>query len=51
MAHIMIGGREGVARDGNGAFELVEEGARLGATTVKASWLFATGLPARIHDA
>jgi TPR repeat protein len=30
MANMMIEGREGVARDRNGAFELVEEGARLG---------------------
>jgi len=28
--HMMIDGREGVAKDENGAFELVEEGARLG---------------------
>jgi len=30
MANMMIEGREGVALDRNGAFELVEEGARLG---------------------
>jgi len=30
MAHMLIDGREGVAQDGNRAFELVEEGARLG---------------------
>jgi TPR repeat protein len=30
MANMMIEGREGVAKDRNGAFELVEEGARLG---------------------
>ena len=30
MAHILIEGREGVAQDYNAAFELVEEGARLG---------------------
>ncbi len=30
MANMMIGGREGVAENHNGAFELVEEGARLG---------------------
>jgi TPR repeat protein len=29
MAHMLIDGREGVAKDCNGAFELVEEGARL----------------------
>jgi TPR repeat protein len=30
MAHMMIDGREGVAKDEDAAFELVEEGARLG---------------------
>ena len=30
MAHMLIDGREGVAKDRNRAFELVEEGARLG---------------------
>ena len=30
MAHILLEGREGVAKDRDGAFELVEEGARLG---------------------
>ncbi len=30
MAHMMLDGREGVAQDEDGAFELVEEGARLG---------------------
>ncbi len=30
MAHMLIDGREGVAKDWDGAFELVEEGARLG---------------------
>ena len=30
MAHMLLFGREGVAKDCNGAFELVEEGARLG---------------------
>jgi TPR repeat protein len=30
MAHLLIDGREGVAKDCNAAFELVEEGARLG---------------------
>ena len=30
MAHMLIDGREGVAKDWNGAFALAEEGARLG---------------------
>jgi uncharacterized protein len=30
LAHMMLDGREGVAKDWNAAFELVEEGARLG---------------------
>jgi hypothetical protein len=30
LAHMLLGGREGVARDNNAAVELVEEGARLG---------------------
>ena len=30
LAHMMLDGREGVAKDWNVAFELVEEGARLG---------------------
>ena len=30
MAHMLLFGREGVAKDRNGAFELAEEGARLG---------------------
>jgi TPR repeat protein len=30
LAHMLLGGREGVARDYNAAVELVEEGARLG---------------------
>ena len=30
MAHMLLKGREGIAKDRNGAFELVEEGARLG---------------------
>ena len=52
MAHMLLDGREGVAQDRNGAFELAEEGARLGCHHCQGmmAWCYLAGFGCEVDE-